>query len=103
MMKTLKIINQNGSCCTTNAIEVQETVNNSNKNLPIVIIGAGPIGLASAAHLVEQEQAFILLEAGYEIAHNIRTWGMLHYFHHGDITLIRSLKSFIRYFWLGRT
>ena len=43
MMKTLKIINQNGSCCTTNAIEVQETVNNSNKNLPIVIIGAGPI------------------------------------------------------------
>lgn len=75
MMKTLKIINQNGSCCTTNAFEVQETVNNSNKNLPIVIIGAGPIGLASAAHLVEQKQAFILLEAGREIAHNIRTWG----------------------------
>lgn len=75
MMKTLKVINQNGSCCTTKDIEVHESVNNPNKNLPIVIIGAGPIGLASAAHLVEQEQAFILLEAGHEIAHNIRTWG----------------------------
>ncbi|MFA1737827.1 NAD(P)-binding domain-containing protein [Lysinibacillus fusiformis] len=75
-MKTLKIINQNGSCCTTTKdIEVQESVNNPNKNLPIVIIGAGPIGLAAAAHIVEQKQAFILLEAGREIAHNIRTWG----------------------------
>jgi len=73
MMKTLKVINQNGSCCTTKDIEVQESVNNPNKNLPIVIIGAGPIGLATAAHLVEQKQAFILLEAGHEIAHNIRT------------------------------
>ncbi|WP_445480781.1 NAD(P)-binding domain-containing protein [Lysinibacillus irui] len=75
-MKTLKVTNQNGSCCTTTkAIEVQETVNNSNKNLPIVVIGAGPIGLSAAAHLVEQKEAFILLEAGREIAHNIRTWG----------------------------
>ncbi|MGE7989362.1 NAD(P)-binding domain-containing protein [Lysinibacillus fusiformis] len=75
-MKTLKVINQNQSCCTpAKDIEVQETVNNSNKNLPIVIIGEGPIGLATAAHLVEQNQSFILLESGNEIAHNIRTWG----------------------------
>ncbi|MGE7689847.1 NAD(P)-binding domain-containing protein [Lysinibacillus sp. NPDC097214] len=66
-MKTLKVINQNGSCCTT-------TKDIKVLNLPIVIIGAGPIGLAAAAHLVEQKQAFILLEAGREIAHNIRTW-----------------------------
>ncbi|XKO57306.1 hypothetical protein ACI2WT_09940 [Lysinibacillus fusiformis] len=55
-MKTLNIINQNGSCCTTTKdIEVQKSVNKSNKNLPIVIIGAGPIGLAAAAYLVEQK------------------------------------------------
>jgi len=94
-MKTLKIINQNGSCCTTNAIEVQETVNNSNKNLPIVIIGAGPIGLASAAHLVEQEQAFILLEAGHEIAHNIRTWGHVTLFSPWRYNINKAAKALL--------
>lgn len=95
MMKTLKIINQNGSCCTTNAIEVQETVNNSNKNLPIVIIGAGPIGLAAAAHLVEQKQAFILLEAGHEIAHNIRTWGHVTLFSPWRYNINKATKSLL--------
>ena len=94
-MKTLKVINRNQSCCTpAQDIEVQETVNNSNKNLPIVIIGAGPIGLAAAAHLVEQNQSFILLESGNEIAHNIRTWGMSHYFLHGVITSIKRLNHY---------
>ncbi|MGE7926720.1 NAD(P)-binding domain-containing protein [Lysinibacillus xylanilyticus] len=75
-MKTFYEIKQNSSCCTTaKDIEVQETFNDLNKELPIVIIGAGPIGLTSAAHLVEKNQSFILLEAGSEIAHNIRTWG----------------------------
>ncbi|WGT41634.1 NAD(P)-binding domain-containing protein [Lysinibacillus sp. 1 U-2021] len=94
-MKTLKIINQNGSCCTTKAIEVQETVNNSNKKLPIVIIGAGPIGLAAAAHLVEQKQAFILLEAGHEIAHNIRTWGHVTLFSPWRYNINKAAKALL--------
>nr|WP_312752989.1 FAD-dependent oxidoreductase [Bacillus mobilis] len=94
-MKTLKIINQHESCCTTNAIEVQETVNNSNKNLPIVIIGAGPIGLATAAHLVEQNQSFILLEAGNEIAHNIRTWGHVTLFSPWRYNINKAAKSLL--------
>lgn len=32
--------------------------------LPIVIIGAGPVGLAAAAHLAERGASFIVLEAG---------------------------------------
>ncbi|SCY34157.1 MULTISPECIES: NAD(P)-binding domain-containing protein [unclassified Lysinibacillus] len=75
-MKTLNVIKQNGSCCTTaKNNEMQETFNDLNKELPTVIIGGGPIGLAAASHLVEQNQYFIVLEAGSEIAHNIRTWG----------------------------
>ncbi|MGY4795873.1 NAD(P)-binding domain-containing protein [Lysinibacillus fusiformis] len=94
-MKTLKVINQNGSCCTTKDIEVQESVNNPNKNLPIVIIGAGPIGLATAAHLVEQKQAFILLEAGHEIAHNIRTWGHVTLFSPWQYNINKAAKSLL--------
>ncbi|MGE7941785.1 NAD(P)-binding domain-containing protein [Lysinibacillus xylanilyticus] len=95
-MKTLKVINQTGSCCTTaKDVEVQKTVNNSNKNLPIVIIGAGPIGLAAAAHLVEQKQAFILLEAGNEIAHNIRTWGHVTLFSPWRYNINKAAKALL--------
>ena len=38
-------------------------------DLPIVIIGAGPIGLAMAAHLVGCDQRFVILEAGPGIGH----------------------------------
>ncbi|PIJ98167.1 NAD(P)-binding domain-containing protein [Lysinibacillus sphaericus] len=95
-MKTLKVIKQNQSCCTpAQDIEIQETVNNSNKNLPIVIIGAGPIGLAAAAHLVEQNQSFILLESGNEIAHNIRTWGHVTLFSPWRYNINKAAKSLL--------
>ena len=34
--------------------------------LPVAIIGAGPVGLAAAAHLHRYRQPFIVLEAGAE-------------------------------------
>lgn len=96
MMKTLKIINQNESCCpTTKEIKVQESINNPNKNLPIVIMGAGPIGLAAAAHLVEHKQAFILLEAGHEVAHNIRTWGHVTLFSPWRYNINKAAKALL--------
>lgn len=42
--------------------------------LPVVIIGAGPVGLAAAAHLLERGAEPLMLEAGPAIAHNIRQW-----------------------------
>ncbi|MBI1769569.1 MAG: NAD(P)-binding domain-containing protein [Bacteroidetes bacterium] len=44
------------------------------KSLPIAIIGAGPVGLAAAAHLKVRGQAFILFEAGSTVASNILSW-----------------------------
>ena len=43
--------------------------------LPVAIIGAGPIGLAAAAHLLEREIDFIIFEAGATVATSIATWG----------------------------
>ncbi|EKK02334.1 FAD dependent oxidoreductase [Rhodopirellula baltica SH28] len=44
------------------------------ESLPIAIIGAGPIGLAAAANLIQRDQDFILLEAGPRIAASIWEW-----------------------------
>ncbi|MFF2495524.1 NAD(P)-binding domain-containing protein [Agromyces sp. NPDC058064] len=43
--------------------------------LPIAIIGAGPIGLAAAANLVERGIPFVIYEAGDVVADSIRSWG----------------------------
>ena len=43
--------------------------------LPVAIIGAGPIGLAAAANLVERGIDFVVFEAGDEVAASVRAWG----------------------------
>lgn len=43
--------------------------------LPVVIIGAGPIGLAAAANLVERGIDFVILEASDQVAASVRLWG----------------------------
>jgi thioredoxin reductase len=43
--------------------------------LPVAIIGAGPIGLAAAAHLQEKGIDFVAYEAGDRIASSMSAWG----------------------------
>jgi thioredoxin reductase len=43
--------------------------------LPVAVIGAGPVGLAAAAHLHTYRQPFIVLEAGAAPGAAIRKWG----------------------------
>ncbi len=43
--------------------------------LPVAIIGAGPVGLAAAANLVERGIDFVIYESGDEVASSIRQWG----------------------------
>ena len=47
----------------------------SSQNLPVAVIGAGPVGLAAAAHLIQRGETPIVFEAGAQIAANVRTWG----------------------------
>jgi thioredoxin reductase len=44
------------------------------KSLPVAIIGAGPVGLAAAAHLRSRNQPFLLFESGSTVASNILSW-----------------------------
>lgn len=43
--------------------------------LPVVVVGAGPVGLAAAAHLHERGLDFVILEAGATAAASVRAWG----------------------------
>jgi len=50
-------------------------MSNASSHLPVAVIGAGPVGLAAAAHLVERGIPFIVLEQGAEVGAAIRQWG----------------------------
>ncbi|MEU7751349.1 NAD(P)-binding domain-containing protein [Micromonospora sp. NPDC049101] len=50
------------------------------EDLPVVVIGAGPVGLAAAAHLYERGIPFALLEAGDGPAAAVRQWGHVRLF-----------------------
>ncbi|GAB4446415.1 MAG: FAD-dependent oxidoreductase [Chloroflexi bacterium OHK40] len=47
---------------------------------PVAIIGAGPVGLAAAAHLAERNLPFIVLEAGPVAGHSVLRWGHVQLF-----------------------
>lgn len=49
-------------------------------NLPVAIIGGGPIGLAAAAQLIVRGVEVRLFEAGRQIAPNLRDWGHVRLF-----------------------
>ncbi|OIH83757.1 flavoprotein [Arthrobacter sp. UCD-GKA] len=51
-----------------------------NQSHPIIVIGAGPIGLAAAAHLLERGQDVRVLEAGSGAGAAIRSWGHIRLF-----------------------
>jgi thioredoxin reductase len=48
--------------------------------LPVVVIGAGPVGLAAAAHLADRGLPFLVLEAGDAPAASVREWGHVRLF-----------------------
>lgn len=52
----------------------------SSSTLPVVIIGAGPVGLAAAAHTVARGLTPLVLEAGARIGDGVRRWGHVRMF-----------------------
>lgn len=48
--------------------------------LPVAIIGGGPVGLAAAAHLLERGLQPVVFEAGPRVGHAMRDWGHVRMF-----------------------
>jgi thioredoxin reductase len=55
-------------------------MSNANDAKTVAIVGAGPVGLAAAAHALERGLRPIVLEAGPEIGHAVRQWGHVRMF-----------------------
>ncbi len=52
----------------------------NSSTLPIAIIGAGPVGLAAAAHVLSQGETPLVIEAGPSVGTSVRAWGHVRLF-----------------------
>src|SRR5690349_8075697 len=48
--------------------------------LPVAVIGAGPVGLAAAAHLLAQGEEPMIFEAGPTVGASVLAWGHVRLF-----------------------
>jgi thioredoxin reductase len=66
-------------------------------NLPVVVIGAGPVGLAAAAHLIERSKTPLVVEVGAEVGASVARWAHVRMFspwkYNTDKTAVRMLKA----------
>ena len=69
----------------------------SYKDLPVAVIGAGPVGLAAAAHLLERGLEPLVFEAGPTVGAAIREWGHIRLFspwqYNLDAAAVRLLEG----------
>jgi cation diffusion facilitator CzcD-associated flavoprotein CzcO len=49
-------------------------------SLPVAVIGAGPVDLAAAAHLISKGETPIVLEAGSTVGASVLSWGYVQLF-----------------------
>lgn len=61
----------------------------------VAIIGAGPVGLAAAAHLLERGLTPIVLEAGAEIGHAVHQWGHVQLFSPWEYNVDRAAERLL--------
>jgi thioredoxin reductase len=69
---------------------------NLRQGLSVAVVGAGPVGLAAAAHLLERGLDPLVLESGEEVAASVGSWGHVRLFspwrYNVDAAAVRLLK-----------
>jgi hypothetical protein len=65
-------------------------------NLPVAIIGAGPVGLAAAAHLILRGIPVKLYEASDAAAGHVRRWGHVRLFSPWRFNIDSAAASILR-------
>lgn len=79
------------NCCGGSS----STGDTQEKTLPIAIIGAGPTGLAAAAHLAAKKEAFFVIEAGPSVGNHIRQWGHVRLFSSWKFNIDKMAKQLL--------
>jgi thioredoxin reductase len=70
------------------------------ESLPVVIIGAGPVGLAAAAHALSRNLTPLVFEAGSTVGAGIRRWGHVRMFSPWRSNVDRAAAAILkRYGW----
>src|ERR671917_891476 len=64
-------------------------------DLPIAVIGAGPIGLAAAAHLIARGETPIVFEAGATVGASMLQWGHVRLFSPWQYTVDAAAGSLL--------
>ena len=63
--------------------------------LPVAVIGAGPVGLAAAAHLVSRGETPLVLEAGDSVGASILKWAHVRVFSPWQFTTDRAATALL--------
>lgn len=64
--------------------------------LPVVVLGAGPVGLAAAARLIERNVPFVVLEAGNRVGANLLDYGHVRLFSPWQYNVDHAMARLLR-------
>ena len=65
-------------------------------DLPVAVIGAGPVGLAATAHLIARNIPVRLYESGDTVAANVRDWSHVRLFSPWSLNIDHAAKAILK-------
>jgi len=66
------------------------------ESLPVAIVGAGPVGLAAAAHLIRRGIPVKVYEAGRTVAASVRDWGHVRLFSPWEYNIDAAARDLLK-------